>query len=105
MIETATRAEHHANVSEVQAGNIAGLARLRNEFGVEIGLLPDEALIRMGEITGQILDGLRSAAAPEHRAILDSYLEARTQIRSWRELTEVPFATARQLPFDYVQPS
>jgi len=105
MIETAARAEHHANVSEVQAGNIAGLARLRNEFGVEIGLLPDEALIRMGEITGQILDGLRSEAAPEHRAILDSYLEARMQIRSWRELTEVPFATARQLPFDYIQPS
>lgn len=105
MIETAARAEHHANVSEVHAGNIAGLARLRNEFGVEMGLLPDEALIRMGEITGQILEGLRGEAAPEHRAILDSYLEARMQILSRWELTEVPFATARQLPFDYIQPS
>lgn len=105
MIETAARAEHHANMAEVHAGNIAALARLRNEFGVQIAMLPDDALTRMGEITAQILDGLRSEAAPEHQAIFDSYLEARMQIRAWRELTEIPFAQARKLPFDYPQPS
>ena len=80
-------------------------ARLRNEFGVQIAMLPDDALTRMGEITAQILDVLRSEAAPEHQAIFDSYLEARMQIRAWRELTEIPFAQARKLPFDYPQPS
>ena len=104
MIETAARAEHHQNVAEVHAGNIAALARLRNEFGVEIAMLPDDALTRMGAITAQILDALRGEAVPEHRAVLDSYLEARAQIRSWRELTEIAFAAARNLPFDYPQP-
>ncbi len=105
MIQTAARAEHHQNVAEVHASNIAGLARLRSEFGVEIAMLPDDALIRMGGITGQILDRVRSEAVPEHRAILDSYLAARARIRSWHELTEIAFEAARTLPFDYPQPS
>ena len=104
MIATAARAEHHENVAEVHAGNIAALARLRAEFGVEIAMLPEDALTRMGEISSRIIDRLRSEAAPEHRAILDSYLQARAGIRSWRELTEIAFARARTLPFDYPQP-
>ena len=104
MIETAARAEHQENIAEVHASNITALARLRDEFGVEIAMLPDDALTRMGEVTAQILDRLRSEAVPEHRAILDSYLRARTQIRSWRELTEIAFTAARNLPFDYPQP-
>ena len=104
MIETAARAERHQNFAEVHASNIAALARLRGEFGVEIATLPDEALLRMGEITAAILERLRSETAPEHRAVLDGYLQARAQIRSWRELTEIAFTQARNLPFDYLQP-
>ena len=104
MIETAARAEHHANMAEVHAGNIVALARLREEFGVQIAMLSDDMLTRMGAITAESLDALRAEAMPEHRAILNSYLRARTQIRNWRELTEIPFTTARSLPFDYPQP-
>ena len=105
MIETAARAEHQQNVAEVHASNIAALARLRSEFNVEIAILPEPALIRLGEIIAQILDSARGVAVPEHRAILDSHLEARARIRSWRELTEIAFTSARNLPFDYPQPS
>ena len=105
IIRTAARAEHHANMAEVHASNIRALDRLRNEFGVEIAMLPDDALTEMGRITARILESLRSQALPEHQAIMNSYLQARAQIRSWRELTEIPFAAARNLPFDYPQPA
>ena len=102
VIAVACQAEHAANLADVHASNARALGSLVSEQGVRVETLSDEVLAAIGEVTGQVLQEVRSEAAPEHRRIFDSFLEARRSLMAWSSLTDAAFLAARQLPFGYL---
>lgn len=101
IVANAAQAEHVANLTRVHASNIAALQALKVQHNVMIGTVPDDVLIRIGEVASDFLSQARDEAPPEHRRVFDSFVTARAQIREWIELTEGNFMRARALPFSY----
>jgi len=104
IVEGACRAANLATLSEFAAANEDALEVLVKQHGVVVKKLPDEVLTRLGELTGEVLDGIAAQDALA-RKVLDSILEFRRKALAWNESSELAIAQARLLPFKYAMPS
>ncbi len=102
VVEGACRAANVAMLSEFTAANEDALEVLVEKHGVVVKPLPDEVLTRLGELAGQVLDGIAAGDALA-RKVLDSILDFRRKALAWNELSELAFARARLLPFPYAR--
>ncbi len=102
VVEGACRAANLTMLSEFTAANEDALEVLVKKHGVVVKKFPDEVLTRLGELAGQVIDGIAAEDALA-RKVLDSILDFRRKALAWTELSELAFAQARMLPFTYAK--
>jgi TRAP-type mannitol/chloroaromatic compound transport system substrate-binding protein len=104
IVEAANTAVNQLVLSEFVARNQDSLETLINQHGVELRRFPDEVLNGLGKLAGEVMSDLASQD-PLSREVMDSILRFRQQSIRLADTTELAFAEARSLPFEYAQPS
>jgi len=104
IVEAANTAVNQLVLSEFVARNQDSLDTLINQHGVELKRFPDEVLNGLGELAGEVMNDLASQD-PLSREVMDSILKFRREAIQLAKTTELAFAEARALPFEYARPS
>ncbi len=100
MIETACKAEDNYSLAEYNMLNGRSLKQLIEKHDVQLMRMPDEALAKIGEISGQVL---REAAAEstEVNDIYQSFMAARGEVSEWSRISDQAYWEARGLPYNF----
>ncbi len=104
IVEQANRAVNQTVLSEFVARNNESLKTLIQDHGVVLKKFPDEVLIGLGTLSGQVMDELASND-PLSRKVMDSLLRFRENAAAWTNNSEAAFGAARALDFAYAKPS
>lgn len=90
-------------LSEFVARNSDSLRVLVQDHGVVLKKFPDEVLIGLGRLSGEVMDQLASAD-PTSRKVMNSLLAFRRDAIGWTNLSETAFTSARALQYPYAEP-
>lgn len=96
IVEVASRAINQDMLDEFMARNNAALKTLMEEHNVELRRFPDEVLLRLKEISKEVLDELANKNSSANR-IVTSYREFQTEVSQWTEIAEEAYFRARDL--------
>ena len=96
IVEVASRAINQDMLDEFMARNNAALKTLVEEHDVELRRLPDEVLLRLKEISKDVLDEL-AERDPLAKRIVTSYREFQSEVSQWTEIAEEAYFHARDL--------
>ncbi|MCA8933537.1 MAG: TRAP transporter substrate-binding protein [Rhodospirillaceae bacterium] len=102
IVEHANRAVNQMVLSEFVARNNQALRTLIDEHGVELRRFPDELLQGLGALAGQVITDLASAD-PLSAEVLQSMAAFRSTAIQWANVSELAFASARALDYQWVQ--
>ncbi len=103
VIEAANTAVNQLVLSEFVARNNDSLRVLVQDHGVVLKKFPDEVLIGLGRLSGEVMDQLASAD-PTSRKVMNSLLAFRRDAIGWTNLSETAFTSARALQYPYAEP-
>ncbi len=103
VVEAANGAVNQLVLSEFVARNSDSLRVLVQDHGVVLKKFPDEVLIGLGRLSGEVMDQLASAD-PTSRKVMNSLLAFRRDAIGWTNLSETAFTSARALQYPYAEP-
>ena len=96
IVKAACDAENNIMLAEFNANNARALDTLVTEHGVQVKRFDDAILVRLAELSEQVL-----AETAQHddltRRVYESFLSARTNGMKWGQLGEEAFAAARAM--------
>ncbi|QNL18805.1 TRAP transporter substrate-binding protein [Hyphobacterium sp. CCMP332] len=95
IIRAACRACNHMALAEYAHQNAIALNVLQNEHGVQLRSFSDEAWLRIGEISEQVVADVANTDAMTRR-VYDSYIAARNRGRDWGRISEYPYFAQRE---------
>ncbi len=100
IISSAAQAEDSYTLAEFNAQNANALRALVNEHGVQLRKMPDDVMREIGRLSGEVV---REAGQADDltRRIYESYMNFRTSVMSYMEISEEGYFTARRLGFPY----
>ena len=100
IIEDACAAENSRNLAEYNRFNTEALRTLIDEHGVQLKRFNSEILTEIGRLCGEVV---KEAGQTDNmsKRIYESFLQTRSNVSSWSEISEEGFWAARRLPFDY----
>lgn len=104
LVTAANVAVNQVVLSEFVARNHDSLRVLVEEHDVELKRFSDDTLIALGKLSGEVIQD-EASNDPLSRELMDSMLRFRGATTDWSDLSEHAFLSARQLPYDYAQPS
>lgn len=96
IVEVASRAINQDMLDEFMARNNAALKSLIEEHDVELRRLPDEVLLRLKELSIEVMDELANED-PLARRIVTSYREFQREVSQWTTIAEEAYLHARGL--------
>ena len=96
MVEAAARTVNQDMLDEYTARNNAALVQLVDEHGVQLRRLPDDVLIKLKALTGEVLDEL-VASDPLAKKVRDSLQAFQAQVTDYHEISEEAYYRARRL--------
>lgn len=96
IVEVASRAINQDMLDEFMARNNAALKTLVEEHNVELRRLPDEVLLRLKEISTEVMDELANKD-PLTKRIVTSYREFQTEVSQWTAIADQAYLYARDL--------
>ena len=102
IVAAANTAANLTVLSEFTARNNASLQSLVNDHGVDLRPFPDELLTALGGLAGEVLFDLASGNELSME-VMESLARFRGSAIDWANRSEQPFASARALPYDWVQ--
>jgi TRAP-type mannitol/chloroaromatic compound transport system substrate-binding protein len=100
VIAIATQAEHDQGLAEANAGNAKALKILTTDHNVQVRQLPQAILMALGNVSSEVLAGIRASGDSISKRTIDSFQNARQLLMAWSNLTEQSFLTARALDSD-----
>jgi TRAP-type mannitol/chloroaromatic compound transport system substrate-binding protein len=95
IIRAACRACNNIAIAEYAHQNAIALDVLQNQHGVQLRSFSDEAWLRIGEISEQVVADVANAD-PFTRRVYDSYMAARERGRIWGRISETPYFQQRE---------
>lgn len=100
LIEQVCKAVDNYSLAEYNMYNGRALKQLIDQHGVTLTRMPNEALAKIGEISGQVLRETANES-DEAKEIYDSFINARAEISGWTRIADKAYWEARELPFTY----
>jgi len=100
LVSTVIDAEAHNQFAEFNARNLGSLNVLLTKHGVKLHKYPEEMLIEIGKVAGQVVSDVGNTNAFTKR-VYDSYITYRKQAITWAKIGEQGYMNARSLPFKY----
>ncbi len=100
LVSTVIDAEAHNQFAEFNARNLGSLNVLLTKHGVQLHKYPQDMLIKIGEVTGDVVSKVGHTDAFTTR-VYDSFISYRKQAITWAKIGEQGFMNARSLPFKY----
>lgn len=100
IVTMAVEAEAQIQGAEFNARNLGSLNVLLNKHKVQMHRYPDDMLIEIGNIAGQVVSDIGNSS-PIAKRVYDSFIDYRKQAITWAKIGEQGFMNARLLPFKY----
>ena len=100
LVTMAIEAEAHIQFAEFNARNLGSLNVLLNKHGVQLHRYPDDMLIKIGEVAGQVVAEIGNSS-PMSKRVYDSFVGYRKHAIAWARIGEQGYMNARLLPFKY----
>ena len=100
LVSTVIDAEAHNQFAEFNARNLGSLNVLLTKHGVKLHKYPEDMLIEIGKVAGQVVSDVGNTNAFTKR-VYDSYITYRKQAITWAKIGEQGYMNARSLPFKY----
>jgi len=100
IIESILQAEVFLQTAEYDGASPPALEKLVNEHGVQLHKFPDELLIELGRISGEVVDQVGNTDATTKK-VWDSYRTFRKTAIGWSKIGLQGYMNARALPFQY----
>jgi len=101
IVEAANTAVNQLVLSEFTARNNQALQTLVTEHNVDLRPFPDELLIALGNLAGEVLRDL-SEGDPLSREVMESLISFRSNVKAWADVGEGAYLRARSLPYQWV---
>lgn len=100
IIEAVLQAECFVQTAEYDGASPGALDKLINKHGVKLHKYPDDLLLELGRVSGEVVDqvGNTDATAKE---VWESYRGFRKTALGWTKIGLQGFMNARSLPFQY----
>lgn len=96
LIENAAETEYSLSLADFNFENGVALKKLTEEHGVEVRRFPDQVLEELGKISDQVLAEI-AASDPLTERVYESFLENRSKLMAWSEISDRAFQNARNL--------
>ncbi len=96
ILEVAARAINQDMLDEFTARNFASLKSLVETHEVELRKLPDDVIVRLREISQEVIAGI-AGEDPLAQRIVDSYLTFQKDVAKWTDISEYAYLKARDL--------
>ena len=100
LVTTVIEAESYIQFAEFNARNLGSLNKLLNEHGVQLHQYPEDMLIAIGNVAGEVVREI-GATDDMTKRIYDSFIAYRKQAIDWAKIGEQGYMNARVLPFNY----
>lgn len=100
IVTVAIEAEGNIQGAEFNARNLGSLDVLLNKHGVQLHRYPDDMLIEIGTIAGQVVAEIGNSS-PMSKRVYESFIKYRKQAIAWAKIGEQGYMNARLLPFKY----
>ena len=86
--------------TDYNAHNGDSLKVLVEKHGVQLRKFPNELLMEIGKIAGQVVAEVGNSD-PMTKKVYDSYIDFRRKMIGWGKISEQAYLNARSLPFKY----
>ncbi len=86
--------------TDYNAHNSDSLKVLLEKHGVQLRKFPDEILMEVGKIAGEVVAEIGNSD-PMTKKVYDSYIDFRRKMIGWGKISEQAYLNARSLPFKY----
>lgn len=93
-------AENSIALAEFNSRNATALETMVTKHKVDIRSYPKEILMKVGEISGQLVAEVGNEDEFSRR-VYDSFMAARSRSKDWYKIADQAYQDARNLPFDY----
>ncbi len=100
LVTTVVEAESYIQFAEFNARNLGSLNKLLSEHGVQLHQYPEDMLIAIGNVAGEVVRDIGNTDDMTKR-IYDSFIAYRKQAIDWAKIGEQGYMNARVLPFNY----
>jgi TRAP-type mannitol/chloroaromatic compound transport system substrate-binding protein len=100
LVQTVIDAEALNVFAEFNARNLGALNKLLTKHGVQLHKYPQDMLIKIGEVSGDVVARIGNTDAFTKR-VYDSFIDYRKGAITWAKIGEQGFMNARSLPFKY----
>ena len=100
ILRTVIAAEGWREFNEITAHNAGSLRELITKHGVKLRRFPNELLMELGKISGQVVSEVGNTDAMT-RKVYESYVAFRKQMVGWSKISSQAYLNARSLPFKY----
>ena len=94
ILTTACAEENAMQAAETNYNNGVYLNRLVNEYGVELREFNDDVYEAFGDAATEVIEETRDHS-PLAAEIIDSFLEARSNVGAWSNLSDAPYVAKR----------
>lgn len=95
IIKAACHSANDVSIGEYTHENAKALVKLREQHGIIPRVFPKDVWNKIGRISNDVVAELGQSDA-DTRRIFDSYIKARNQYRSWTEISDGQYISARQ---------
>lgn len=101
IVDVACQAAHEDMMAEYKWINSQASKTMVEKHGVKFLRLPDEVIAGLGKASGEVLTAERDKLDPLGQKIWDSYVGARSQLKSHTEVSEMAFYQARAMDYSF----
>ncbi|MDY0883268.1 TRAP transporter substrate-binding protein [Dongia soli] len=103
IVAAACAAENDIMLAEFNGRSPAALSTLVNEHKVELKQFPKSVLLALGTASGEVMQELIDKGDEITQRIAKSYFKFRREAKNYTKITEIAYATSRDLNFRYPQ--
>ncbi len=100
IIRIACAAENSISLAEFNTRNASALEDMVKKHNVKLRAYPEEVLMKIGEISGEVVAEVGNEDAFSKR-VYESYMLARAKSNDWYRIADQAYQDARKLPFEY----